>query len=62
MTEQNTTRRHTQMVRMKELAEIHPLAYTLAFAWLAGVGDINKELGERVDDAIDYVERTYSND
>lgn len=56
-----TTKRHSevQMDRIKELAEINPDVYRFALAWLAGAGDVDGELGNHVDDAIEYVALTY---
>ncbi len=48
-----------RMNRMRDLAESNPDVYAYAFAWLAGVATINPELGEHLDKAIDFVERTY---
>ena len=45
--------------RMRVLAETEPAVYRLAFAWLSGVGSVNTELGEHIEDAIDYVQTTY---
>ena len=59
MSETATEVQMDRMERMEDLAESRPDAYILAFAWLAGAGDINPELGERVDKAIDFVERTF---
>ncbi len=47
------------MSRMKELAKTNPEVYRNVFAWLAGAGAYNSELGEHLDKAIDYVKRTY---
>ena len=48
-----------RMKQMKDLAKSNPDVYAYAFAWLAGVATINPELGEHLDKAIDYVERTF---
>ena len=48
-----------QMDRMRGLAETNPDVYRLAFYWLSGAGRFNKELGEHVTKAINYVERTF---
>lgn len=47
------------MDRMRDLAETNLDVYRLAFYWLSGAGRFNKELGEHVAKAIDYVERTF---
>jgi len=47
------------MNRIKDLAESNPDVYRHAFAWVAGAGSVNEELGKHVEKAIDYVERTY---
>lgn len=48
-----------RMNQMRDLAGTNPDVYAFAFAWLAGVATINAELGEHLDKAIDFVERTY---
>ncbi len=48
-----------RMKRIKDLAESNPGAYRYAFAWLAGAASGNTELGEHLDKAINYVERTF---
>ncbi len=48
-----------RMKRMRELAESNPDAYRLVFVWLAGAASANTELGEHLDKAIHYVERTF---
>ena len=45
--------------RMKALAENNTEFWAYAFGWLAGVASLNAELGEHLDEAIDYVERTF---
>ena len=48
-----------RMKRMEDLVKSNPDAYRLALHWLAGAADINPELGEHLDKAINYVERTF---
>ena len=48
-----------RMNQMRDLAESNPELYAYAFAWLAGAATINPELGEHLDKAINFVERTY---
>ena len=48
-----------QMDRMRDLAESNPDVWRYAFAWLAGVGRIRPEMSKDIDEAIDYVERTF---
>ena len=48
-----------RMKQMRDLEESNPGAYALAFAWLAGVATINTELAEHLDNAFDFVKRTY---
>ena len=48
-----------RMKRIRDLAESNPDAYRLVFVWLAGAATANTELGEHVDKAINYVERTF---
>ena len=48
-----------RMKQMRELAESNPDVYAYAFAWLAGAATANTELGEHLDKAIHFVERTY---
>ena len=51
-------RRNQQMDRLKHLAETDADVYRFAFAWLAGAGEADRKLGEHLDKAIDYMERT----
>ena len=59
MSETATEAQLDRMNQIKDLAESNPDVYAYAFAWLAGVATINAELGEHLDKAIDFVERTY---
>ena len=53
------TATEVRMKQIRDLAESNPDAYRLVFVWLAGVATINPELGEQLDKAINYVERTF---
>ena len=59
MSETATEVQMDRMKQMRDLAESNPDVYAYAFAWLAGVASINTELGEHLDKAINYVERTF---
>ena len=48
-----------QMDRLKDLAQNEPDVYRWTLAFLIGAGGIDKELGEHINEAINYVERTY---
>ena len=48
-----------QMDRLKELAQNEPDVYRWTLSWLIGAGGIDKELGENINEAINYVERVY---
>ncbi len=47
------------MSRMRVLVGTNPDVYAYAFAWLAGAASANPKLGEHINKAIDFVERTY---
>ena len=59
MSETATEAQMDRMKQMRDLAGTNPAMYAYAFAWLAGVATINVELGEHLDKAIDFVERTF---
>ena len=48
-----------RMNRMRKLAKNNPEAWSYAFVWLVGVANVNAEIGEHIDKAINFVERTY---
>ncbi len=60
MSETATEVQMDRMNRMRKLTEsTTPDAHAYAFAWLAGAATISPELGEHLDKAIDFVERTF---
>ena len=60
MSETATEVQMDRISRMDKLTETTPDVYRYAFAWLAGAGSVDSELAERIDKAIDFVERTFS--
>lgn len=59
MSETATEIQMDRMKRMRDLAESNPEAWSYAFVWLVGVANVNAEIGEHIDKAIDFVERTF---
>ena len=59
MSETATEVQMARIRRLQQLAEVDPIVWRHAFAWLAGVATVNAELGEHLDKAINYVERTF---
>ena len=48
-----------QMDQMNELAEANPDIYRHIFYWLNGAGGVNHELGNHLEEAVNYVKRTF---
>ncbi len=59
MSEQNTAKLHD---RLDTIAETRPEVYQFALAWLIGASRVNPGLRDRIESAIDYVERMVSRD
>ena len=59
MSETATEVQMDRMKQMRKLAGPNPDVYAYAFAWLAGVASLNEELGEHLDKAINWAERTF---
>ncbi len=64
MAEQSTTGSTTTNLhdRIDAVAEIRPDAYHFALAFLIGASRVNPDLRDRIESAIDYVERMVNRD